>query len=242
VVVEVLSGGTARVAASCDVGPEIARWSGDADDMYALGSRFVALSSPRFVRSMTLPLVSTGGLFGALILLFSDEGELPSESLDVARAFADLAAIALGRAAQVQKLVRANSELGASREVLARTEKLFALGQMAAGISHDLKNILSPLSLHIQVVQRAVARGDSAKAGEALQECTQILKRGVETVDRLRAFGRQSVEAPPRGLDLNDLAREALGIARARLSRKSCRQYRPFRGAAEKFWRPSSIY
>jgi signal transduction histidine kinase len=218
VVVEVLSGGTARVAASCDVGPEIARWSGDADDMYALGSRFVALSSPRFVRSMTLPLVSTGGLFGALILLFSDEGELPSESLDVARAFADLAAIALGRAAQVQKLVRANSELGASREVLARTEKLFALGQMAAGISHDLKNILSPLSLHIQVVQRAVARGDSAKAGEALQECTQILKRGVETVDRLRAFGRQSVEAPPRGLDLNDLAREALGIARARLS------------------------
>ncbi len=221
VVVEVLSDGTARVAASCKVGPEIAGWSGDIDGMDALGARFAALSSPRFVRSMTLPLVSTGGLFGALILLFSDETEIPSEALDVARAFADLAAIALGRADQIQKLLRANSELNASREVLARTEKLLALGQMAGGISHDLKNILSPLSLHIQIGQRALIRGDSAKVGAALEDCMQLLKRGVETVDRLRAFGRQSGEALPRALDLNELVREALGIARARLSSHS---------------------
>ncbi|MCC6558867.1 MAG: response regulator, partial [Polyangiaceae bacterium] len=85
-------------------------------------------------------------------------------------------------------------ELRASQETLARSTKLRALGQMAAGISHDLKNILNPISLHLQFLRRAIARGQTAEAEEAIAEMDQVLRRGVQTIERLREFSRQAPE------------------------------------------------
>jgi C4-dicarboxylate-specific signal transduction histidine kinase len=99
-----------------------------------------------------------------LVLLYREGHEPGEKPMQIARGLADLAAIALERAAHIARLTQANAELRASREALARTEKLRALGQMAAGVSHDLKNILNPLSLQAQVVQRAIARGETEKA------------------------------------------------------------------------------
>jgi signal transduction histidine kinase len=111
----------------------------------------------------------------------------------------------------------ADAELRAS-QLLARTEKLRALGQMAAGISHDLKNILNPLSLHLQVADRAILRGDLAEARESILEMQQVVVRGVEAVERLRAYSRQSKESKAELVDLARLAREAVGIARPRMA------------------------
>src|SRR4029079_14578660 len=107
----------------------------------------------------------------------------------------DLAAIALESVAQIEKLERSYAELRASQNVLAQTEKLRALGQMAAGVSHDLKNILNPLSLHLQVADRAIVRGDLAEARESIVEMRQVVVRGVETVERLRSYSRQKKES-----------------------------------------------
>ncbi len=109
-------------------------------------------------------------------------------------------------------------ELRASQETLARSTKLRALGQMAAGISHDLKNILNPISLHLQFLRRAIARGQTAEAEEAIAEMDQVLRRGVQTIERLREFSRQAPESKAELIDLNRLTHEAVEIARARLS------------------------
>jgi signal transduction histidine kinase len=115
-----------------------------------------------------------------------------------------------------QRAVR--EELRASQEALARSSKLRALGQMAAGISHDLKNILNPLSLHLQLLKRAVARGDKAEADESLADMDQILRRGVQTIERLRDFSRQSPESRAELCDVNRLAHEAAEIAKPRMA------------------------
>ncbi len=44
------------------------------------------------------------------------------------------------------------------------------------------------------------------------------MKRGTEMLDRLRAFSRQSPGAAAHEVDINALAREAVGIARPRMS------------------------
>jgi signal transduction histidine kinase len=89
---------------------------------------------------------------------------------------------------------------------------------MAAGVSHDLKNILNPLSLHFQVIRRALDRGDLDQARASVDEGKSIVRRGIETLERLRAFSRQSPDTRAAPVDLGVLAREAAAIARPRMS------------------------
>jgi signal transduction histidine kinase len=222
VVVELTEAGTARVAAFRDVPEAISKWTGDADDIGTeLGKHLIRLSGRKFAHAYPVLLVSSGGLHGALVLLFEKKHDPTDRQLQVARGLADLGAIAMARAAQISKLAHTNAELRASREALARTEKLRALGQMAAGVSHDLKNILNPLSMHAQIVQRAIARNDDAQAKQSVEEMHAVIRRGVETVERLRAFSRQSPEARAQKVDINVLVREAAAIARPRMSSRA---------------------
>jgi len=222
VVVEVVDGGRARVAAARDVPDAVRQWSGESDAIGSeLGTELLKLARTRFARDVALPLVSTGGLFGALVLFFEKEGGATERKMHIAQGLADLAAVALGRAAQIARLAQANAELRASREVLARTEKLRALGQMAAGLSHDLKNILNPLSMHAQIVERSIRKGDTEQALATVAESKAVIRRGVETLDRLRVFSRQSPGAKAERVDLGVLAREAEAIARPRMAARA---------------------
>jgi len=222
VVVEIVEGWRTRVVAACGVPSEVLRSEGDADAIgEELGAQLVATAREggrTFARARTLPLVSTGGLFGALVLLCASDHEADGDQLAIAQALVDLAAIAVGRANQLTKLEKANAELLASREVLARSEKLRSLGQMAAGLTHDLKNVLNPLSLHAQIIDRAVARGDGERAKESVREMRAVIQRGIEMLERLRGFSRQTPEARTIEVDLSRLATEAVSIARPRMS------------------------
>jgi signal transduction histidine kinase len=218
VVVEIFAADRIRIVASRNLDLR-GDWSADADTIgEELGALLLKESSGRFVQTRTLPLVSSGGLFGALVLLFASPGSADCSRLDLARGLVDLAAISLDRVSRMAKLARANAELQMSREVLQRTEKLRALGQMAAGVSHDLKNILNPLTLHLQIVERAMTRGAPDQAGESLAEMKVVLRRAMETLDRLREFSRQAPESRTQTVDLNALVHEAVEIARPRMS------------------------
>jgi signal transduction histidine kinase len=163
---------------------------------------------------VTRPLVAGGNLFGCVALLSA--AEVAPERVPVADVFIDLASVALETAAHVAQLERQYDELREQQDMLVRTEKLRALGQMAAGVSHDLKNILNPLSLHVQVVIRAIDRDNKVDAKESALEMKQVLQRGVQTLERLREFSRQSSEAKTELIDLDALAREAMAIGKSR--------------------------
>jgi signal transduction histidine kinase/ActR/RegA family two-component response regulator len=169
-VVVVTETGTARVAASRDVPRELSEWTGDAEAIGSeLGKQLLRQSNGAFAAAHPVILMSGGGLFGALVLFFA-ENNLPGErELQVARGLADLAAVAMGRATQIAKLAQANAELRASREVLARTEELRALGQMAAtaaevasaakseclsSMSHELRTPLNAILGFAQLLRR----------------------------------------------------------------------------------------
>jgi signal transduction histidine kinase len=165
---------------------------------------------------VTRPLVAGGDLFGAVILACDEKRKLSEADLGLADGLIDLAAIATSTATHVGKLEAQFDELQRQQEMLARTEKLRALGQMAAGVSHDLRNILNPLSLHIQVITRAIDRGETESAKESALEMKQVLQRGLATLERLRDFSRQSKEAKTELVDLDQLAREAVAIGKSR--------------------------
>ena len=95
-----------------------------------------------------LPLISESGLFGALIVLYPSSQNLNPMQWTLIEGLTELTAISLNKTYQHQKLQKAFDDLQASQDALIRTEKFRALGQMSAGIAHDLKNLLNPLSLY----------------------------------------------------------------------------------------------
>lgn len=159
-------------------------------------------------------LVSNNDLFGLAMLFFTEGPD--SERLRLAEGFIDLAALALSNAAHIASLGRSHAELRATFAALAHAERLNALGQMAAGITHDLKNILNPLSLHVQFLERAIARGKLDEAMESLGDMRRVVARGVETVERIRAYSRRDDESLPAPMDLAKLVGEAVEIVKPR--------------------------
>jgi signal transduction histidine kinase len=116
-----------------------------------------------------------------------------------------------------QTMIR--EQLHQSQATLARTEKLRSLGQMAAGITHDLKNLLAPLSLHLQVLDRSLRHGGASPDVQgSVTEMKQILDRGIRTIERLRDFSRQSPERKAELVDINRLAHDAAEVARPRMA------------------------
>lgn len=182
-----------------------------------LASSLLAAGDGAFASAHTFPFITDGQLFGALVVCFGPETELGESEFAFLEQLVHYAALALRKANQYAMLEKAYDELQASQELLMRTEKLRALGQMSAGISHDLKNLLTPLTTYVDVLKRV--KNDPDTIVEIAERLEASLKRGVDTVDRLRDFSRQSPEQQGvEPVNLDHLVREALEISRPRLN------------------------
>ncbi len=160
-----------------------------------------------------LPLISDARLFGAIVVLHFRSEPLRAAQWTLVEGLTELTAISLNKTYQHQKLQRAFDDLRLSQDALVRTEKLRALGQMSATIAHDLKNMLNPLLLYSDLIRDAA--GDREEVLELSENVDRILTRGLETVDRLRDFSRQSSEDAEGVLtNLNSMVGEAIAITR----------------------------
>ncbi len=200
---------------------ELEAFAIDPEAIEELGSKVLAVCGGKFAEVASRPLVAGGGLFGTVAMLFRQKG--PADRLRLADGLVDLAAVTLASATKIQQLARSHADLRAAQETLVRAEKLRALGQMAAGVSHDLKNILNPLSLQLQLIDRCIDRQQTLDAKETIAEAKQVLTRGVQTLDRLRDYSRQSPDSKPENIDLDRLAHEASEIARPRIAARGGR-------------------
>jgi signal transduction histidine kinase len=193
-VLQVTEADRLRVTVTSALPPALADWETEPDLIGPeLGQQLLAAAGPPFAQAYTIPLVSTGDLFGVLVLLSDADHPLSDAQLALVTGLADLSATAVGKAAQYAALERSFVQLRASKEALARSEKLRALGQMAAGVSHDIKNILNPLHLQLQLLRRRLPAGSTA-AEEVVVHMEEVVRHGVDVVDRLRAFSRQDPE------------------------------------------------
>jgi signal transduction histidine kinase len=163
-----------------------------------------------------LPLISEAGLFGALGVLYAESRPPSEKGWTLIEGLTELTAISLNKTYQHQKLQRAFDELRASQDTLVRTEKFRALGEMSAGIAHDLKNLLNPLQLYTDNLRDIANNPDEVL--DTANRLDRVVTRGLETVERLTSFSRLSPEnSEAVSTDLNAMAREASEISKAKL-------------------------
>ena len=121
---------------------------------------------------------------------------------------------ALAREAEERR--EAEAALTRARAELVQAGRLGALGQMAAGISHELNQPLMAIRSFAQNGRTLLERGDGAGAGRTLARVGDLAERMGRIIRHLNAFARAEPERP-EAVDLRDAVREALDMLAPRV-------------------------
>ncbi len=103
---------------------------------------------------------------------------------------------------KAKRLSHVYVELQEDFEQLNRTNKLYALGQLSAGLAHELRNPLASIAGAAGILQR----GRSSEAKQA--ECLEIIQKGCQRLNRLLTSFLDF--ARPRALNFQTVGLESL--------------------------------
>jgi len=146
---------------------------------------------------LAVPLMRDGAVEGVLLLGRSVPGAFSQRQIDLVQTFADQAVIAIENVRLFEQVQERTKELSLSlddlrtaQDRLVQTEKLASLGQLTAGIAHEIKNPLnfvnnfsalsSELIDELNDVLKPAALDD--KIREEIDELTHMLKGNLEKV------------------------------------------------------------
>ncbi|WP_224242866.1 sensor histidine kinase [Hyalangium gracile] len=108
------------------------------------------------------------------------------------------------------KVDEAMAELKAAQAQLLEAQKLAAVGQLGAGVAHELNNPLAGILGYVQLM--LMSRGETDEDLETLRKIEQSAKRCKEITQNLLRFSQQRARADLRSVDLNAVVREALSL------------------------------
>jgi PAS domain S-box-containing protein len=94
--------------------------------------------------------------------------------------------------------------------------KLAMVGEMAAGIAHEINNPLAIIGGFAYTLRSAIDRGDAADIDEALKAIEEATERAGKIVHGLRKFARQRGQDAPEELSVADIVEDALDLCRTR--------------------------
>jgi CheY-like chemotaxis protein len=152
-----------------------------------------------------LPFVMAEGTPGALLFLFTRESGPRELDLHTVTVFSRALKSRLDHLQLLSSLQSANRELAASQARLAETVRLEALGDVAAGVAHDVNNVLGALLGRVQLLQYSVA-DPAATAGLAKIEA--LIGDGEAIVRRLQEAARVETRVASNPQSLDRLARD----------------------------------
>jgi two-component system NtrC family sensor kinase len=187
---------------------------------------------------LSVPLLREGKSIGTIVLRRTEVHPFSDKQIALLETFADQAVIALGNVRlfeQVQQrtmeLAASLDELRAAQDRLVQTEKLASLGQLTAGIAHEIKNPLNFVNNFSALSAELIGEMkdklsdvslDQAKR-EELDEITQMLKSNLDKVVRhgkradsivknMLLHSRQG-SGEHRPFDINAIVDESLNLA-----------------------------
>jgi signal transduction histidine kinase len=155
----------------------------------------------RFI--IDVPLSVADDVVGILRLYFTEVRHFSELELDWIIAVAEQCSCALGKARLI------DTYEFKYRELATQTEKLTALGRMAAGIAHEINNPLAGVLLYSSNMIKKVPKGDALEEG--LQIIIDETIRCRKIIQGLLEFskGREPTKAPT---DINENIVKALNI------------------------------
>ena len=106
----------------------------------------------------------------------------------------------------------AEEEARQHRERIAHVSRLSTLGEMAAGIAHEINQPLTAISLFAQAGKRLVDAGDLAKMDDVFDKLNEHALRASAVIERMQAMARQG-ESVKEVADCNAVIESAVKLA-----------------------------
>jgi len=191
-----------------------------------------------FRTMLCVPMMRDGVTIGVFTLTRSEVRPFTDKQIDLVTTFADQAAIAIENVrlfeevqARTRELSRSLEELHAAQDRLIQTEKLASLGQLTAGIAHEIKNPLNFVNnfsaLSVELVDELgellkpapldnKTRRESDELAQMLkgnlEKVVQHGKRADSIVKNMLLHSREG-SGEHRPVDVNSLVGESLNLA-----------------------------
>jgi signal transduction histidine kinase len=139
---------------------------------------------------LAVPMLKSDELVGVITIYRLEVKPFTEKQVSLVETFAAQAVIAVENTRLINELRQSLEDLRAAQDRLIQTEKLASLGQLTAGIAHEIKNPLnfvnnfSALSTELidEMKETLADAGLSEKKREVLDELTQTLKSNLEKV------------------------------------------------------------
>jgi signal transduction histidine kinase len=178
---------------------------------------------------VVIPLLAKEKALGAIAADFVEPNKnITKEALDSVMVFAQQAGLAIHNAFMYQelktfsqqmeeKIQKTTADLKKTEARLIRSEKLAALGQLAAGIAHEIRNPLTSINILIHSLTENIPSGDSHR--EDLKVIEEEINRINEILDRFLRFAKP---APPllERTDVASIFEETLQLIRRRIEKQ----------------------
>jgi GAF domain-containing protein len=185
-----------------------------------------------------VPMLREGVPMGVITLTRTEPRPFTDKQIELAITFADQAAIAIHNVrlfdelqARTRELTRSLEDLRTAQDRLVQTEKLASLGQLTAGIAHEIKNPLNFVNNFAALSAELVDEMDRAleEAGlgeekrEGLDEIRELLKSNLEkvvqhgkradTIVKNMLLHSRSGSVDHRAVEINTIVDESLSLA-----------------------------
>jgi signal transduction histidine kinase len=178
------------------------------------------------VTYLGVPIRGRAGVLGVLALNTREPRQYAEAEMAFLARLSDDVAMSVEKAGLYEELDRAYQTQRRVHEELVRSEKLRALGEMAAGVAHDLNNTLAVILGQGERVRQWTGEPRVKEAATLLIRAAQD---GAEVVRRLQTFARQGPIEEMVGCQLADLVRDALDMTRGRWKEEAERWGRTIR-------------
>ena len=207
----------------------------NADPDYVLGAQAMV---GHYRSVVGVPILRYGVPIGSIAVARAQAGLLPDRQIELLKTFADQAVIAIENVrlfdevqARTHELAKSLEELQTTQDRLVQTQKLALLGQLTAGIAHEIKNPLnfvnnfSGISAELIEELRDTLKGMPLddKARTEINELTDTLKGNFDKVvhhgRRADAIVKNMLQHSREGsgehrvIDINALVEESLNLA-----------------------------
>src|SRR5262249_43779074 len=187
---------------------------------------------------IAVPMLREGKAIGAFALTRIEMNPFTDKQIELVSTFADQAAIAIENVrlfenvqTRTRELAKSLEDLRTAQDRLVQTEKLASLGQLTAGIAHEIKNPLNFVNNFSSVSAELIGELQETlrrvhfdeKTGGEVKEITQMLqgnlekvvqhgKRADSIVKNMLLHSRQG-SGDHRLIDINSVVEESLNLA-----------------------------
>jgi signal transduction histidine kinase len=187
---------------------------------------------------LVIPLLRPDQIVGVLVVRRKTPGEFAKSTIDLLQTFADQSVVAIQNArlfesveARTRELGKSLEDLRTTQDRLVQTQKLASLGQLTAGIAHEIKNPLNFVNnfsgVSVELIDELRQELEDVKVGPkaraAIAELTDTLrdnldkvvqhgKRADAIVKNMLLHSREG-SGEHRLVDANSLVEESLNLA-----------------------------